>query len=66
MTTVAAVEEIFETDFAATGDIHFHAFAGEVGTVQVTDGEWLTVTWHRTGTTTDVHQDEVFAFQARR
>jgi hypothetical protein len=36
-----------------------HAEPGDLGSIESVDGEWFTVTWHRKGTTTDCHLDEL-------
>lgn len=55
---VLATQEITEPDFM--GEIQWtHALAGAVGHVLgVPDPDWVTVTWERTGTTTDCHVSE--------
>lgn len=56
--SVLAAERITENDFMGR-ETWVHAQPGEAGIVLLSDGEWLTVTWDRTGTTTDVHASEV-------
>lgn len=62
---VSAASEIDESDFLAEGEVHIHARRGESGVVRVVDGEWLTVTWRRTGTTTDCHLSELVVLERR-
>ncbi len=50
---VRATEDITENNFPESGNVHTHALRGDVGEVQGVDGEWLTVTWTRIGTTID-------------
>ena len=59
MSEVRARFDVEEADFPEEGNTHTHARAGETGHVRMVVGEWLTVTWHRTGTTYDVHVSEV-------
>lgn len=40
------------------GHVHIHAVTEDIGHVTAVDGEWFTVTWHRTGTITDTHVSE--------
>jgi hypothetical protein len=55
---VRAARVIFERDFGGC-PFHVHAEPGEMGWVQIVDGNWLTVTWAREGTTTDCHVSEL-------
>lgn len=54
---VAATKRITEAGFLGKRE-HVHALVGDRGTVQAVDGAWATVTWDRTGTTTDCHTSE--------
>jgi hypothetical protein len=55
---VQAVEVITEPNFM--GELLWqHAHKGAVGHVMGLDGEWLTVTFEHSGTTTDCHFSEV-------
>ncbi len=56
--TVRAASRITEEEFAGN-PLHTHASVGDLGLVQVVDGEWLTVTWQPSGTTTDCNLSEV-------
>ena len=62
---VQAMVEIAEVGFSPEPDaepdpdhVHVHAVPGDYGAVQARDGEWATVTWIRTGSTTDCHEEQ--------
>lgn len=55
---VQAGVEITEPDFLGQA-LHLHAQRGGIGHVVQMDGEWATVTWERTGTTTDCHLEQL-------
>lgn len=44
---------------AFSGRTFVHAVAGDLGVIVGVDGDWLTVTWETTGTTTDCHVSEL-------
>lgn len=54
---VLALEELSERNFMDKV-LHVHAIEGDVGVIQEIDGLWATITWERTGTTTDCHFSE--------
>ncbi len=56
--TVTAAGHITEENFAGS-PFHVHALEGCTGTVMGVDGDFLTVTWHQSGTTTDCHLSEL-------
>ncbi len=56
--SVKALERLTEAKFMGKA-IHVHAEKGDLGRIEGVDGEWLTVTWERTGTTTDCHASEL-------
>lgn len=55
---VVAVEPITEQNFAGK-KLHTHALRGDVGRVWHVDGDWITVTFERTGTTTGCDRREL-------
>lgn len=55
---VIAAARITEKNFAGKAE-HVHAMPGDEGLIRAADGEWLTVTWHPSGTTTDCHAEDV-------
>lgn len=52
-----ALTDIVEPGFR--GQAWVHAYAGDRGVIQEVDDEWLTITWERYSTTTDVHLSDV-------
>lgn len=55
---VTASRKITEAGFMGKR-VHVHALKGDLGQVRLQDGEYSTVTWERTGTTTDCHASEI-------
>lgn len=56
---VEAIKTITEDNFPKHGQHHTHAKLGDLGDVRGVDGEWVTVTWRRSTTTTDCHPSEI-------
>ncbi len=56
--SVRAAETITEQNFMGRRT-WVHARVGELGHVMAIDGEWSTITWDRSGTTTDCHASEL-------
>lgn len=58
---VQALTRVTERRFAGK-NVHVHAAPGDVGIVHQVDGDWSTVTFERSGTTTDCHASEIRSF----
>ena len=63
---VRALDTITETDFLDDGLEFTHAQKGDLGVVREVKGQWSTVTWGGTGTTTICHASEFTSLMTAR